>query len=181
MITNHTAFFLTDQTGVTHDIDAANVGPSIGTGHLVSAAWLVHNGKPGTAFLVYNHTTGSVYVEATGKELFAARGLVRMVFKLPLANAVILALAIVPIPILVVVGLGARAQLRLFRRFGVRPLVAHLERCAAGMPPAQVAAIVTPNATDHLASQMRQITDLHESGALSPEEFKAAKTKLLAT
>ena len=32
-------------------IDAANVKPAIGNGHLVSAAWLVHNGKRGNAFL----------------------------------------------------------------------------------------------------------------------------------
>ena len=62
---NHTQFFLADQTGATQTVDAANVNPAIGNGHLVSAAWLVHNGKRGNAFLIYNHTTGSVYIEQT--------------------------------------------------------------------------------------------------------------------
>ena len=108
---HHTQFFLADQTGATRTVDAVNVGPTIGDGHLVSVAWLVHNGKRGNAFLVYNHTTGSVYVEQTrSRSKNAPRGLAKMVIRLPLVYQVILWLAIVTWPLIILIAAGAELQ-----------------------------------------------------------------------
>ena len=183
----HTGFFLEDNAGVVREVDAANVGPVLADGHLVSAAWLVHNHKPDNAFLVYNHTTGSVYVEATQRGgINARRGLVKMVFTLPLVHQALLCIAIVTIPVMFLLVLGATWQLRWFRKRGVRPLMAVLERCAGEMPSRRLAAADTAPAapiysagTIDLASQVKELTALHHSGSLTSEEFQAAKAKLL--
>jgi hypothetical protein len=139
--TVHTGFFLEDETGATRDVDAANVGPSIAEGHLASAAWLVHNQKSGNAFLVYNHTTGSVYVDTTKSGgMTARRGLVSTALKLPLAYQVLGFLLIATIPLMLLFGLGAQWQVRRFRKRGARPLMAVLERRAAEMPSRRPAA-----------------------------------------
>ena len=184
--TFHNAFFLTDGTGRTQSVDAANVSPSVGDGHLVSVAWLVHNGKTGNAFLVYNHTTNQAFVEATRHGMRnARRGLVRMILPLPTAYVVLLVLCIVTIPLVMVLGLGVEWQARQFRKRGARPLIDALHRRAAEVPPRPTPAPVAvpsqaqPNVVIDLAAQVKEITSLHESGALTNEEFQAAKTKLL--
>ena len=133
-VVRHTGFFLEDRAGAMHEVDAANVGPSMADGHLVSVAWLVHNGKRGNAFLVANHTTGSVYIEKTraGGDRNARRGLVKMVFPMPLPIQVLLLLLIVTIPLMIVIGVATMLQLRWFGTRGSRPLVALLGRNAAG-------------------------------------------------
>jgi hypothetical protein len=174
-ITVHTGFFLEDEAGVVREVDAANVSPALSDGHLVSAAWLVHNHKPRNAFLVYNHTTGSVYVEATPRGgLNARRGLVKMVLTLPLLYQALLWIAIVTIPVMLLFVVGVTGQLWWFRKRGVRPLIAVLERRAAEMPSRRLSA----GAID-LASQVKELTALHHSGSLTSEEFQAAKAKLL--
>ena len=180
-VTAHTGFFLADEAGVVRAVDAANVSPATGEGHLVSAAWLVHNHKPGNAFLVYNHSTGRVYVESTPRGgLNARRGLVKMVFTLPLLYQAVLWIAIVTIPVILLFVLGAEGQLWWFRKRGVRPLTAVLERRAAEMPSRRVAAAPMHTAgTIDLASQVKELTALHHSGSLTSEEFQAAKAKLL--
>jgi hypothetical protein len=173
--TEHTGFFLTDEAGVVREVDAANVSPALWDGHLISAAWLVHNNKPRNAFVVYNHTTGSVYVEATHRGgLNARRGLVKMVFTLPLLYQVVLWIAIVTIPVMLLFVFGVTGQLWWFRKRGVRPLMAVLERRAAEMPSRRPSA-----GTINLASQVRELTALHHSGSLTSDEFQAAKAKLL--
>ncbi len=129
---NHTRFFLSDRNGATCAIDAANVDPAIGNGHVVSAAWLVHNRKSGTAFVVVDHTTNSVYVEKTRRGLKnAPRGLTKMVLRLPLPYEVLLWLGIVTWPLIILFGVGAQIQLRWFRKHAVKPLVAVLQQRAA--------------------------------------------------
>lgn len=184
--TTHDAFFLTDDAGNTRSVDAANVSPAVGDGQLVSAAWLVHNGKTGNAFVVYNHTTNQVYVEATRRGMRSARrGLVKMILPLPTLYQALLFVLIVTIPLIVVLGLGAEWQARHFRKRGVRPLVEMLAQRASGMPPRRVEAPVqVPAPADgdariDLATQVKEITSLHDSGALTDDEFRAAKTKLL--
>lgn len=173
----HTAFFLTGSSGQTSSFDAINVMPSIGNGHLVSVAWLVHNRKPGPAFLVYDHTAGTWTLEThKGRGLRKnRRGLVNMVVTLPVVYAAIFVLAV---PVYVLVGIGTRTQLNLFGKFGVRPLLARVQADAANMPSPHVDA---PVPVIDLATQVKEITALHESGALSHEEYQAAKAKLLGT
>ena len=183
-VTKHTGFFLDDQRGTVEEVDAANVGPSLTDGHLVSVAWLVHNGKRGNAFVVYNHTTRSGWVETTRTgERAAKRGLVRMVLTIPLVLQILLFLAIVTIPVMIVIALAAQSQVGWFRKRAVRPLIAVMEREAAEMPSRaganasqRTAAI---QADPDLAAQIKAITALHESGSLTADEFQAAKAKLL--
>ena len=173
--TEHTGFFLEDEAGVVREVDAASVSPAIWDGHLVSAAWLVHNHKPGNAFLVYNHTTGSVYLESTPRGgLNARRGFVKMVFTLPFLYQALLWIAIVTIPVMLLFVLGVAGQLWWFGKRGVRPLMAVLERRAAEMPSRRLSA-----GTIDLASQVKELTALHHSGSLTSDEFQAAKAKLL--
>jgi hypothetical protein len=180
--TYHTGFFLTDQTGATRDVDAANVGPSVAEGHLVSAAWLVHNGKQGNAFLVYNHTSNTCYLEITSRGgMSAHRGLNKMVFKLPLAYQVLLLVLIITIPVIAVFAIGSQVQLKLFSKRGVRPLMAALERSAAEVPQRVAAASLDAGGNGDFTSQMKEITALYDSGSLSAEEFQMAKAKLLGS
>src|SRR5262249_50885465 len=130
--TYYDSFFLADETGATREVVAANVRPMIGEGHLVSAAWLVHNRKTGNAFVVYDHTTNQAYCEVTRRQMHAARrGLTRMVLRPPTAYLVILCLAIVTIPLVAVFGLSAHMHLTIFRKRTVKPLLMALDRRAS--------------------------------------------------
>lgn len=180
--TNFVHFFLTDPDGATHTVDSANTHPSIGEGHLVSAAFLVHNGKQGNAFLIYDHSTDLVYVEDSRRGLKTAKnGIVKMVMKLPLAWIVILCLGIVTIPLVAILGLGAHWQVKMFRRLGTKRLVASLSQRAAEIPSASSPAVTSRSSEPgrDLAAQMRELTDMHDSGRLSAEEFQTAKARLL--
>jgi hypothetical protein len=186
-VIRHTGFFIEDQTGATHEVDAANVSPSLTNGHLVSAAWLVHNGKRGNAFLVVNHTTGKFYLETTRSgNKNVKRGFVKMVFTLPLPLQVLLFLLIVTIPVMIVIGVAIMVQFRLFRKRGSRRLVARLNRDAAEVPSRTRAGLETgATAPAHqvgsgdFASQVKELSALHDSGSLTADEFQAAKAKLL--
>lgn len=50
---------------------------------------------------------------------------------------------------------------------------------AAAPPPAPAPAAPAPAAQPSMLDQLNQLTDLHTQGALSDEEFTAAKAKLL--
>ena len=50
---------------------------------------------------------------------------------------------------------------------------------AAAPPPAPSPAAPAPAAQPSMLDQLNQLTDLHKQGALSDEEFTAAKAKLL--
>jgi hypothetical protein len=180
----HLGFVLADRNGTKREFDAANVGASVKEGDLVSAAWLIHNGKTGNAFLVYDHTTNIWWVESSSTGVDTAhRGVVKMILKLPTAYLVILCLGIVTIPFVFLIGLGAQLHLRGLQKRGVFPLVAALKIRAAEFPALRLESAKesgTKGASD-LVSQVKEITALHESGALSVEEFQAAKSKLLGT
>jgi hypothetical protein len=137
--TDHTTFFVQQPSGATSQFDAANVNPALGEGHLVSVAQLIHGRRPGNAFVVYNHTTGNAYVETISRgQLPPRRGLVRMIRPLSDYHIAGLTLLIVTIPVVLVIGLGVEAQLRLFRRVGVRRLLTVMQRQAAESRPAPV-------------------------------------------
>ena len=50
---------------------------------------------------------------------------------------------------------------------------------AAAPPPAPAPAAPAPAAQPSMLDQLNQLTDLHKQGALSDEEFTAAKAKML--
>ena len=180
----HLGFVLTDRNGASSEIEAVNVGASIQQGDLISAAWLIHKGKIGNAFVVYNHSTDKVYVEQVRRRLDTARrGIGKMIFGLPLAYVVILGVLIVTIPLLVILGLASMYHVRRFTTRGVQPLVASLASRAAEYPALRLesAKVSDAKSLGDLASQMKEIAALHESGTLSAEEFQAAKSKLLGS
>lgn len=181
----HTKFFLTDGSGSAQPVDTVNVNPSIGEGHLVSVAWLIHNGKTGNAFLIYNHTTRRVRAEPVRLGwLSAPYGLSKMVLPLPAAYMILLCVLLVTIPLQLAFVFAAKWQAGRFLKHGSEPLTAAMRRRAETMPshlvnlnaiPAQPG----PSEVIDLAAQMKEISALHDSGALTDEEFQAAKTRLL--
>jgi hypothetical protein len=63
-------------------------------------------------------------------------------------------------------------------RLNAEALADELKRNAAEMPAPLSGAAPSPNSLD-LASQLKNLTDLHQSGALTADEFQASKAKLL--
>ena len=182
----HTEFFLTDDRGSAQPVDAVNVKPAIGEGHLVSAAWLVHNGKTGNAFLVYNHTTRQVSAEPVRLAwLSAPRGLSKMVLPLPAVYMILLCLMIVTIPLQLLFVYAAKWQVRRFLRHGSGPLKSAMQQRAEAMParlpqtPIAVPPQAGPETVIDLAGQVKEMSELRNSGVLTDEEFQAAKDKLL--
>ena len=89
----------------------------------------MHNGKRGNAFLVYNHTTDSVYIEQTRHESKNRHhSLAKMVIRLPLVYQVILWLLIVTWPLIILIAAGAELQLRWFRKHAAKRLARALAR-----------------------------------------------------
>lgn len=74
----------------------------------------------------------------------------------------------------------------MFLLISVRPLVAALHRKAASITPRPAASPTAPRSlqaqpvgSTDLASQFKEMAALRDSGALTADEFEAAKKKLL--
>jgi len=188
--TNYNSFNLTDARGGVHPIRTANLSPSLGAGHLVSAAVLVHGGKPGYAFVVYNHTTGQYWTMQhyrRGLDVPPKGSLTRMVFHLGAFHQVI---AILCAGLGFLLGILAHVQLAAFNKLGVKPVIRQMEQRAADASSeeaqahealarsAPAAPAPAPTSAD-IVAQIQGLTELHGSGALSAEQFEAAKAKLL--
>lgn len=188
--TNYDSFYLTDAAGTTHTIRTANVSPLVGQGHLVSAAVLAHGGKSGYAFVVYNHTTGHYWTMQhyrRGIDIPPKRSLSRMVFHLGKWHVLA---AFLCAGLGLVLGALAHIQLATFNKLGVKPLLRLMEQRGAeestaeaktreaverSLPPAPAPVVASPD----IVEQIHRLTELHGSGALSAEQFEAAKAKLL--
>jgi hypothetical protein len=182
------SFYLTDAAGATHPIRTANVSPSVGHGHLVSAAVLVHNGKPGYAFVVYNHTTGhyrTMQHYRRGIDVPPKGSFARMVFHLGKFHQLV---AILCVGLGILLGILAHIQMATFNKIGVKPLLRLMEKRGAEQAAAEaerqpVAPAPTPIAappSPDIVEQIQRLVVLHSTGALSTEQFEAAKAKLLA-
>lgn len=169
-------FFLTDAQGQVQSFEGTDFEAHIGNGHLVSLAWVIRGRKKsGPYFLIYNHVTG---------ESFFNKKAIRkaLTFPYPAIYIAILILMILPFPVVIFFGLAELWQMARFQRAGVKPLIASLESGADGLAnraesttrdsPAAAAA------TD-IASALKEITALRDSGDLSQTEFEAAKARLL--
>jgi hypothetical protein len=185
--TNFNSFNLTDADGVTHAIRTANVSPSLGQGHLVSAAVLAHGGKPGYAFVVYDHTTRQYWTMQhyrRGLDVPPKRSFARMVFHLGKFHQVV---AILCVGLGFVLGALAHVQMAAFNKLGVKPLLRRMEQQAAEVSSAQAMSAPTPAVpapapdarSGDIVEQIDRLTKLHGSGALSAEQFESAKAKLL--
>jgi hypothetical protein len=73
---------------------------------------------------------------------------------------------------------GRASQRASYRESDQEQRIESLERDSAAAPAAPAAP--APPAVADLASQLKELSDLKASGALSAEEFDAAKQKLLA-
>jgi hypothetical protein len=182
----HTKFFLTDESGATQSVDTVNVRPTIGEGHVVSVAWLVHGGKTGNAFLVYNHTTNEVRAEPVRLGwLMADRGLAKMVLRLRPGYMILMGVLIVTFPLLLLFVYAAKWHVRRFVKRGAKPLYSAMQQRARELPQRQrTITIPTQAGPAHvidLAGQMDKISALHNSGALTDDEFQAAKGRLLGS
>jgi hypothetical protein len=188
--TDYDSFFLTDADGATHAIRTANVLPSVGEGHLVSAAVLAHGGKTGYAFVVYNHSTGTYHTMQhyrRGLDVPPKRSFARMVFHLGAFHQLV---AILCAGLGILLGILAHVQMARFNKFGVKPLLRVMEQRAAEESSAdarthEVAERTLPRAptpaepSPDIVEQIHRLAELHGSGALSAEQFEAAKAKLL--
>lgn len=188
--TNYDSFYLTDAAGTTHTIRTANVSPSVGQGHLVSAAVLAHGDKSGYAFVVYNHSTGHYWTMQhyrRGIDVPPKISLTRMVFHLGKWHQLA---AILCAGLGFVLGALAHIQMAAFNKLGVKPLLRRMEQRGAeesaaeaktrepverSLPPAPTPVVASPD----IVEQIHRLTELHGSGALSAEQFEAAKAKLL--
>jgi hypothetical protein len=183
--TLHDMFYVTEADGRTRAIRTANVSPSVGEGHLVSAALLVHGARPGNAFVVYNHTIGEWWIERyrRGRDVPPKGTHLRMVWHLGAIHQLI---ALLCAGLGILLGILAQTQLAAFRKIGVKPLISLMERrpqevLAMAAQTTALPSPVVPGPGADIATQVRELTELYSSGALSAEQFEAAKGKLLAT
>jgi hypothetical protein len=183
--TLHDMFYVTEADGTTHAIRTANVSPSVGEGHLVSAAVLVHGARRGNAFVVYNHTIGEWWIERyrRGRDVPPKGTHLKMVYHLGAIHQLI---ALLSAGLGILLGILAQIQFAAFRKIGVKPLISLMERrpqegSATAAPTTALPSPVVPGPGADIATQVRELTELHSSGALSAEQFEAAKAKLLAT
>lgn len=170
-------FFLTNGQGQVQSFEGTNFEARVGNGHLVSLAWVIRGRKKsGPYFLIYNHATDEIFFN--DKAIRKA-----MTFPYPTIYIAILTLLILPFPVVIFFALAEMAQIAMFHRAGARPLVASFQSEVASLP---VRAESTPHTspavstTTGIASALKEITALRDSGALSQAEFETAKTKLLA-
>ena len=92
---------------------------------------------------------------------------------------------ILPLPVVILFALADMWQVGRFHRAGVKPLLASLdsEARAAGLsvrleaPPVAASGASSGNG---IASALKELVALRESGGLSEAEFEAAKARLLA-
>jgi hypothetical protein len=183
--TLHDMFYVTEADGTTHAIRTANVSPSVGEGHLVSAAVLVHGARRGNAFVVYNHTIGEWWIERyrRGRDVPPKGTHLKMVWHLGAIHQLI---AVLCAGLGILLGILAQSQLAAFRKIGVKRLISRMERRAqeVSATAAQTPALASPGAPAPgagIATQLRELTDLHSSGALTADQLEAAKAKLLGT
>ena len=167
-------FFLTDAQGQVQSFEQAGFEALVGNGHLVSLAWVIRGRKKsGPYFLIFNHVTHQAFIK--DKAVRKA-----ITFPYPTVYVAILFLMILPIPVLIVFGLADLWQVARFRRAGVKPLVASLEARAASLPT-RAESNTQASTTTGIASALKEITALRDSGALSQAEFERAKAKLLTS
>jgi len=169
-------FFLTDTQGQTQSFEGSGFEARVGNGHLVSMAWAIRGRRrSGRYFLIFNHATGEAFFndKAIRKDL---------TFPYPTIYMGILTLMILPFPVLIFFALVDMWQVGRFKRSGAQPLLAMLESKATGLSAlAESTAQASPAAssTTNIASALQEIAALRDSGALSRDEFEAAKAKLL--
>jgi hypothetical protein len=160
-------FFLADDQGQAQSFQLSGFNAGIGEGHLVSVAWVKHgHAKKARYFMVHNHTTGQSFFSDSD----IRKGIT---FPFPPLYVAALILMILPLAVLVPFGLVDIWQVRRFKRKGVRPLIEALAANAPGPPMA------APGVAGTVASQIKEIVALRDSGALTEPEFEAAKAKLL--
>lgn len=162
-------FFLTDAQGKVTSFESSSFGARVGNGHVASLA-AVGRGRRGLRrnFLIYNQTTGERFFddEAIRKVL---------TFPYPRTYIGILILAILPIPVLILFTIAEWWQRSRFKSSGMKPLIALMDESGASLPTSNEAA------TADVSASLRELADLHSSGALSQAEYEQAKARVLGS
>jgi Short C-terminal domain len=167
-------FVLSNVTGQAASFSVNGFDAQIGDGHVVSVASLRRRKGDWKPFLIYNRTTDGNF----GNE----QPIRKLVFPFPRGYVILVCLTGLGIPVAFVFWFRSLLQQRSFSSKGFKPLNDKMI-AQANMLPSQIragapAAAAVP-AGGGIASELQQLTALRESGALSEEEFAAAKAALL--
>jgi hypothetical protein len=177
-------FFLTGARGEVTPFEGSGFDARVGNGHIVSLAWVLHGlRKSGPYILIYNHTTGEAFFNAT-----AIRK--RLTFPYPTLYIALLCIMILPLPVLIIFAVLEMWQKFRFERSGVRPLIDSLHTDAAPLMTRNVRETEAADAAGSAgsdgngrmadpASSLREMAALRDSGAISEAEFETAKNKIL--
>ncbi|HEX5714460.1 MAG TPA: SHOCT domain-containing protein [Solirubrobacterales bacterium] len=167
-------FFLTNAEGKSMSFEGTGFEALVGNGHVVSLVWVIRGRKrSGSFFLIFDQTTGETFFNE--KKISKA-----ITFPYPSAYLGLLCLMLLPLPVVAFFWLAEAWQVGRLKRAGVRPLLAALQADAAGLPPEPEPAAVTVSAgAGDIASGLKELAALRESGSLSELEFEAAKARLL--
>ena len=168
-------FFLADGQGKTMSFEGTGFEALVGNGHVVSLVWVIRGRKrSGRFILIFDHTTGEAFYD--DKAIRKA-----ITFPYPAIYVALLCLMILPLPVVAFFGLAEMWQVARFQKAGVRPLLTALQSDAASLSAeteSTAAAPASPGGPD-IASGLKDLAALRESGSLSQVEFEAAKQKLL--
>lgn len=195
-------FMLTAPDGTIRSIQVNGFDTAIGVGHLVSVAWEIPRfRKTGPYFVVYNHTTRRAF--------FRDWTLRRMILPYNQYYMAGLFLLLLPIPLLLIIGITCEVQIRLFKRLGVKRLLAAFDRATSSYSqPREIKAddlgtlaslvregLMTEDewdrakrlflgkpADDRQSSLelLEQVYGLYRGGALSESEFNTKKWEILS-
>ena len=167
-------FFLTGAEGKSMSFEGAGFDAMVGNGHVVSLIWVIRGRKrSGSYFLIFDHSTGESFFD--DKRIAKA-----ITFPYPGFYLGLLCLMILPLPVVAFFWLAEAWQVGRFKRAGVKPLLAALRSDAEtlAVEPEPAAVTVSAGAGD-VASGLKELAALRESGSLSELEFETAKARLL--
>jgi len=166
-------FILNDRSGQPASFSVNGFDAQIGDGHCVSVASLQRRNGDWKPFVIYNRTTDRSF----GNE----QPIRKMVFPFPRGYVILVCLTGLGIPVAFTLWFRSNLQQRFFNSKGFKPLNDEMIAQAKALPSpirAGAPAAAAPSGGG-IASDLQQLSALRESGALSEEEFAAAKASLL--
>jgi hypothetical protein len=167
------SFFLRCSDGHIESISVTGFEAHIANGHCVSVVGYA-KGNRSRYFLICDHTTNNGFWNT--KALYPL-----WIPQVPIYIAAMIFTGI-GFGVVVIYGIAGSVQAALFRKRGVAPLYASLNEKAASLPrpptDSPSASAATAGSTG-IAAELERLTALRESGALSDDEFSAAKASLL--
>jgi hypothetical protein len=166
-------FVLDDGRGRPASFSVKGFDAQIGDGHAVSVASLRRRKGDWQPFLIYNRTTN--------RNFGNPKPIGKLVFPFPRGYVILVCLTGLGIPVVLILAIRSAFQQRFFNSKGFKPLNDTMIAQANALPgPIRAGApTAAVPAGGGIASDLQQLSALRESGALSEEEFAAAKASLL--